>query len=350
MNDVSRSRFTEAQIIQIDPAQCAPHPANRRDLVNAAEHIDKLKASIVQSGQLVPATVLAVRDEMYTVFGACRAEAIRQLRAEGHDIHLSVITIDGDLDLGALMIAAEQTSTRDWSQWERAELFDRLAADMSNGEIARQLDLAKSTVGRTRNVTALPEPFLLLVANKHEIEAESARRFNVAWATPEQKLILARHLAELLIVGERIDAHVLFASCSEALALAVEDASDNGEVVASDTAEAVNASLAHLHSVVREQRAEAGDDGDNADVVHDDFDTSSAEDRNDANRAARVERALEGGVRVVEIVLEDEDQVIGEAKRTRSGALIVTVDAVDQYPVDQVGAAITTALVRLFVN
>lgn len=349
MNDSIRSRLTEAQIIQIDPAQCTPHPANRRDLAHAAEHIDALKASILQSGQLVPATVLAVDDEMYTVFGACRAEAIRQLRAGGHDIHLSVITVDGDLALGALMIAAEQTQTRGWSQWERAELFDRLAADMSNGEIARQLDLAKSTVGRTRNVTALPEQFLVLVANKHEIEAESARRFNIAWATP-QKLILARHLAELLVRGEKIDAHCLFASCSEALALAVEDASDDGDVVASDTAEAVNAALAHLHSVVHEQRAEAGDDGDNADVVHDGFDAFSAENRNDANRAARVERALEGGVRVVEIVLEDEDQIIGEAKRTKTGALIVTVDAVDQYPVDAVGAAITAALVRLFVN
>lgn len=350
MNDLSRSRFTEAQIIQIDPGQCTPHVANRRDLAHAAEHIDKLKASIVESGQLVPATVLAVHDEMYTVFGACRAEAIRQLRAEGHDIHLSVIMVDGDLDLGALMIAAEQTSTRDWSQWERAELFDRLAADMSNSEIARQLDLAKSTVGRTRNVTALPEPFLVLVANKHEIEAESARRFNVAWATPQQKMILARHLAELLVLGEKIDAPGLFASCSEALALAVEDVSDDRQVVASDTAEAVNAALAHVRSVVREQQAEAGDDGDNADVVHDGFDALSDENRNDANRAARVERALEGGVRVVEIVLEDEDQIIGEAKRTKSGALIVTVDAVDQYPVDAVGAAITAALVRLFVN
>lgn len=349
MNASIRSRFTDAKIIQINPAQCRPHPANRRDVAHAAQHIDKLKASILEAGQLVPAMVLAVDEQMYTIFGACRAEAIRQLRAEGHNIFLSAIMVEGALSLGALMIAAEQTQTRDWSQWERAELFDTLATIMSNSEIARQLDLAKSTVGRTRNVTALPDQFVILVTNKHEIEAESARRFNLAWATP-QKLILARHLAELLVVGEKIDARDLFASCSEALAGAVEDVADEGEVVADDTAEAVNAALAHLHTVVREQQAEAADEGDDADFVYDDFDGSPVGNSNDAKRAARVERALEAGVRIVEIVLEDEDQIIGEAKRTATGALIVTVDTVDQYPVDEVGAAITAALVRLFVN
>jgi len=347
MNNLTASRFAEARIIQIDPAQCLPHPANRRDLAYATDHIAALKSSIVDVGQLVPAMVLAPaeQDQMFTVFGACRAEAIRQLRVEGHDIHLSAILIEGEPTLGALMIAAEQTRTRDWSQWERAELFDRLAADMSNSEIARQLELNKSTVGRTRNVTALPGQFLELVTDRHAIEAEPARMFNKAWASP-QRMLLARHLAELLVQGEKIDAPALFESCAEALALADDDAEAEPDMIADDTAEAVSAALANLQGVVREQQGEDDDDDD-----ADDTDQDDDNDNADARHAARVERKLEAGLRTVDIVLDDEEgEIIGEAQRTPAGALIITVEAVDQYPVDSVGAAITAALVRLFVN
>lgn len=353
MNDTTCSRFKEARIIQIDPADCTPHPANRRDLAHAAEHIRVLKASILATGQLVPAIVLAVagNDQMYIIFGACRAEAIRQLRAEGHDVSLSAILIEGELSLGALMIAAEQTRTRDWSQWERAELFDRLATDMSNAEIARQLELAKSTIGRTRNVTALPPQFLDLVADRHEIEAESARRFNVAWASP-QRLILARHLAELLVAGEKVGAPELFASCSEALAIAAEEtdgfgedtAGDTARDTARDTAEAVSAALAHLKTVVSEQVEEESGDNVGGEIA------TPPKTHTDDLRAARVESKLAAGFRILDIVLEETDEIIGEAQRTTTGALIITVEAVDQYPVEQVSDAITAALVRLFVN
>lgn len=339
------TRFKEAKVIQIDPAHCTPHPANRRDLAHAAEHIEGLKASILASGQLVPAILLAVPepDKLYTIFGACRAAAIHQLRLEGHDVHLSAILMEGELVLGDLMIAAEQTRTRDWSQWERAELFDRLAADMSNSEIARQLELNKSTVGRTRNVTALPRPFLELVADRHAIEAEPARLFNKAWASP-QRMILARHLAELLVRGEKIAAAALFESCIEALALSGEEVAAEPGVVADGTADAVGAALAALQTVVREQLGDEEDDNDDIDRHDGNVDA-------DVRRAARVERKLEAGPRIIDIVLEDEEgEIIGEAKRTTTGALIITVEAVDQFPVDAVGAAITAALVRLFVN
>lgn len=342
------SRFQEARIIQIDPALCTQHPANRRDLTHAADHVAGLKTSILAAGQLVPAVVLATaeNDQMFTIFGACRAEAIRQLRAEGHEIHLSALLVEGDTTLGALMITAEQTRTQNWSQWERAELFDRLAADMSNAQIARQFELAKSTIGRTRNVTALPSQFLQLVADRHAIEAEPARLFNNAWASP-QRLLLARHLAELLIQGEKIDAPALFDSCAEALALAGANAAAELDVVAGDTAEAVSAALTHLQSVVRDQRGDEADDNYEADDTDQDDDNDDA----DVRRAARVERKLEAGPRIIDIVLDDEEgDIIGEAKRTPTGALIITVEAVDQYPVDTVGAAITAALVRLFVN
>ncbi|URW75591.1 ParB N-terminal domain-containing protein [Sphingomonas donggukensis] len=319
-----------AWIYRADPADCDLHWANTRDRDRLDDHIESLKTSILTSGQLSPATTVEAPDnpDRYLLLtGGCRAEAVRRARKEGHNIDLVLLIVSATDDVAAEIVFAEQAKTKSWSAHEYALHLDKLCDQFgSNKQVATRIGLNVSNIGRNRNVTALPAAVLNIVEDRHEISASAATDFMRAWRG-EGRAVLEDHLRELARLEDRPAAAWLVDSCREAIALSIDPPPSNvvhvAEFVAADPGadDEVDADMdaAVFMSPPNEMLG----------------DIPSSTSTNPL-AARRAEMRIENGEREVEIVLPD-DQVVGRAKKVAGGAMIMTIDAPDQHPLNEIG-------------
>lgn len=357
-----------ATLTYVDPARCVVHPLNTRDVDASAEHIEQLRADILAHGQTEPAVgVPGPDDTIILLKGACRAEALRDLTYKGRRVDLAVLLLPFANELQEQrIINAEQVRTKTWSGWELAQHFDALAEiHGSNKAIERNVGGNAANIGRARSVTALPDAFLRLVADRHDISARRAAGFLHCWRGDDQK-VLEACLAEIARESENgVSADELFDRCRDVLATA-RSVAPAGVALRSAAVLEIAGDAATVVPEVLETPAASGADAERSggperlprraenctpaapatDKLAVPSPQPAAALSLDRRAIARLEARPAEGERETEIT-GDDDQIIGRARRLKEGTVLMWLDEPERHTPEVLAASLVAAVKRL---